>query len=101
MRSALCHFGEMLDAVEKTGRTDNTIVLCVSDQGDYAAAHGLWMKSMPAFRGAYHIPAIIRWPQDVKHSVRRVDAFADQVDFSPTFLKLAMFNPRRHFLMQA
>lgn len=80
-------FGELLDALEKTGQTDNTIVLYVSDHGDYGAAHGLWMKGVPAFQEAYHIPAVIRWPRGAKQPGRQVDAFVDQVDFGPTFLE--------------
>jgi arylsulfatase A-like enzyme len=80
-------FGEILDALEKTGQVDNTIVLYISDHGDYRAAHGLWMKGVPAFREAYHIPAVIRWPRGIKQPGRQVDAFVDQVDFGPTFLE--------------
>jgi arylsulfatase A-like enzyme len=80
-------FGELLDALEKTGQTDNTIILYISDHGDYGAAHGLWMKGVPAFQEAYHIPAVIRWPRGAKQPGRQVDVFVDQVDFGPTFLE--------------
>ncbi len=88
-------FGEMLEALERTGQTENTIVLYVSDHGDYGAAHGLWMKGVPAFREAYHIPAVIRWPRGISHPGRQVDAFIDQVDFAPTFLEACGITPSK------
>ena len=80
-------FGEMLEALEATGQADNTIVIYVSDHGDYRAAHGLWMKGVPSFREAYHIPAVIRWPKAVKQPGRQVDAFVAQVDWASTILE--------------
>ncbi|HLI76436.1 MAG TPA: sulfatase-like hydrolase/transferase, partial [Acidobacteriaceae bacterium] len=35
-------FGELLSALEETGQRDNTLVIYISDHGDYHAAHGLW-----------------------------------------------------------
>jgi arylsulfatase A-like enzyme len=85
MQDAL--FGEMLQALQATGQADNTIVIYVSDHGDYHAAHGLWMKGVPSFREAYHIPCVIRWPKGAVQPGRQVDAFVDQVDFAPTILE--------------
>ncbi|MEO6982597.1 MAG: sulfatase-like hydrolase/transferase, partial [Edaphobacter sp.] len=80
-------FGEMLQALEATGQADNTIVIYVSDHGDYSGAHGLWAKGVPSFREAYHIPCVIRWPKGASQPGRQVDAFVDQVDFGPTILE--------------
>ncbi|MDR3734583.1 MAG: sulfatase-like hydrolase/transferase [Acidobacteriaceae bacterium] len=81
-------FGQMLKALDETGQADNTIVIYVSDHGDYHAAHGLWMKGVPSFREAYHIPCVIRWPKGAVSPGREVDAFVDQVDFAPTILEV-------------
>jgi arylsulfatase A-like enzyme len=80
-------FGELLHALEATGQAENTIVVYVSDHGDYHAAHGLWMKGVPSFREAYHIPAVVRWPKGTHAPGRTVDAFVDQVDWASTFLE--------------
>jgi arylsulfatase A-like enzyme len=80
-------FGDMLRALEETGQVDNTIVIYVSDHGDYHGAHGLWMKGVPSFSEAYHIPAVIRWPRMLRNPGRQVDAFVDQVDWAPTILE--------------
>ncbi|MGH9438656.1 MAG: sulfatase-like hydrolase/transferase, partial [Terriglobia bacterium] len=87
MQDAL--FGLLLDALEKTGQADNTIVLLVADHGDYAAAHGLYAKGVPSFREAYNIPTIIRWPRGIANPGRQVDAFVSTTDFAPTFLEAA------------
>ena len=88
-------FGEMLEALEATGQADNTIVIYVSDHGDYRAAHGLWMKGVPSFREAYHIPAVIRWPKAVKQPGRQVDAFVAQVDWASTILEACSVSPQK------
>jgi arylsulfatase A-like enzyme len=80
-------FGEMLEALKATGQADNTIVIYVSDHGDYRAAHGLWMKGVPSFREAYHIPAVIRWPKAIQNPGREVDVLVAQVDWAPTILE--------------
>lgn len=86
-------FGTLLDALEKSGQADNTIVLYVSDHGDYLGAHGLWMKGIPAFNEAYHIPWVMRWPKGIAKPGRTVDHFVDQADFGPTILEAAGITP--------
>ena len=60
----------------------------VSDHGDYTGDHGLWCKGVPAFKGAYHVPAIIRGP-GIKNLGRTNDSLVSLTDFAPTFLELA------------
>ena len=51
-------FGKVVDELEICGKLDNTIVIYLSDHGDYLGEHGLWTKGVPCFDGAYHIPLI-------------------------------------------
>lgn len=88
-------FGEMLQALEETGQAENTIVIYVSDHGDYGAAHGLWMKGVPSFREAYHIPAVVRWPRGIKEPDRQVDALVEQVDWASTILDACGVQPQK------
>jgi arylsulfatase A-like enzyme len=88
-------FGQMLAALEATGQAANTIVLYVSDHGDYSAAHGLWYKGVPSFHEAYNIPAVIRWPKAVDQPGRTVSSFVDQVDFGATFLEATGIAPHK------
>ena len=82
-------FGQVLDALDESGQADNTLVLYISDHGDYVAEHGLWCKGLPCFRGAYHIPVVMRWPNGIEMPDRIVDALVSLADFAPTFLELA------------
>ena len=82
-------FGEVLDALDASGQADNTLVIFLSDHGDYMGAHGLYLKGVAAFREAYHIPCIMRWPKGLAEPGRTVDAFITLADFAPTFLELA------------
>ena len=82
-------FGRLLAALEATGRAENTLVLYCSDHGDYCGEHGLFAKGIPCFRGAYHVPAVIRWPAGLASPSRREGAFLSLADFAPTFVELA------------
>lgn len=82
-------FGQVLQALDERDETGNTLVLYVSDHGDYMAEHGLWCKGLPCFRGAYHVPAVVRWPRGIADPGRVVDAFVSLADFAPTFLEAA------------
>ena len=82
-------FGQVLDALEQSGQADNTVVLRLSDHGEYCGDHGLFFKGVPAFREAYHIPAIMRMPGQVAAPGSIVDEFVTLADFAPTFAEIA------------
>lgn len=80
-------FGKLLQAVRDRGEYENTVILYLSDHGDYLADHGLWCKGLPAFLSAYHIPAIMKAPGGRAGSV--CEDFVSLTDFGPTLLELA------------
>ncbi len=86
-------FGEVLAALEATGQADNTLVLRLSDHGDYCGAHGLYLKGVPGFREAYNIAMIARYPNGIVHPGREERRFVNLADFTPTFLELAGVEP--------
>jgi len=90
-------FGRLLAALDATGQADNTLVLYCADHGDYCGEHGLFCKGIPCFRGAYHVPAVVRWPDGIANPSRRVDAMVSLADFAPTFLDAAGISADRHF----
>ena len=82
-------FGEVLDTLDATGQADNTMVLRVSDHGEYCGNHGVFFKGVPSFKEAYQIPAIIRYPGVIESTNREVDQFVSLADFAPTFYDVA------------
>jgi arylsulfatase A-like enzyme len=90
-------FGRVLEALEESEDVENTVVLYISDHGDYVADHGLWCKGLPCFRGAYHIPVAVRWPVGIKNPGRKVNDFITLADFAPTFLELTKTEAGRDF----
>jgi len=90
-------FGKILGKLDDLGQKDDTLVLYVSDHGDYCGDHGLFAKGVPAFRGAYHVPAVVRWPNGLKSHGGRIDKFVSLADFAPTFLEVAGVKTERTF----
>ena len=87
-------FGLVVDALDATGQADDTVLLYMSDHGEYCGAHGLYCKGIPAFREAYQVPCVARWPKGIVEPGRRVDAMVSLTDFAPTFLELGGAEPR-------
>lgn len=81
-------FGEVLETLDATRQASNTLVVRLSDHGEYCGAHGLYLKGVPAFREAYHIPTIMRYPAGIARPGRTIDTFVNLTDFAPTFLEL-------------
>lgn len=81
-------FGKLLDAAENSGILENTLLLYVSDHGDYIGSHGLWAKGLPCFQEAYHICSMAGGGV-IKDPGRLESAFISLADWGPTFLQLA------------
>lgn len=79
-------FGKVLEALHQSGEEEDTLVLYLSDHGDYMGDHGIWCKGLPCFEGAYHIPTIMRCPGLVKNAGRIVTDFSSITDIAPTLL---------------
>lgn len=81
-------FGSLLDELDRSGLGDDTIVVYLSDHGDYAAEHGLWGKGLPAFLPAYHVPVVIRAHHDMRSTGRRCEDPVTLLDIGPTLVEL-------------
>ena len=82
-------FGRLLACLREAGAYDDTLVVYLSDHGDYAGDHGLWCKGLPSFLSAYHIPAIVKLPgTDGPRGLERRE-LVSLADFGPTFLQAA------------
>ena len=79
----------LYDAVDDLGLRDNTILIFMSDHGDYLGDHGLYCKGVPSFDSAIRVPFIVRWPEGIESPGRVIDEFVTLCDFAPTFLEVA------------
>ena len=64
--------GKILDAVERRGDADNTIICFFSDHGEMAGDHGGWQKET-FFEEAAKVPFLLSWPKKWKHPEVRSD----------------------------
>ena len=79
--------GQVLDYLESTGLSENTIVVYTSDQGFYLGEHG-WFDKRFIYDESFKTPLLIRWPGKVApESV--CEEMVQNLDFAQTFLDIA------------
>jgi arylsulfatase A-like enzyme len=83
--------GRLLDALDRSGQRENTIVVVTADHGRYMGAHGLDAHNFGAFEEAYNVPLIIAGPGVASGEV--TDALVSSMSLGPTLLDLAGADP--------
>ena len=79
--------GMMIEALEKQGLAENTIIIYTSDNGYSNGAHGFGGKTLP-YEEASKAPCIIYDPRAPKNK-RRTNSLVGNIDMAPTILKYA------------
>ncbi|MCA9177555.1 MAG: sulfatase-like hydrolase/transferase [Planctomycetales bacterium] len=77
--------GRMLDALERQGKLDQTVVVFLSDHGRYVGAHGFDAHNFGGFEEIYRIPLIIAGPGV---AVGETPAAVSIADLAPTLCEL-------------
>jgi choline-sulfatase len=54
--------GRVLDALERTGQAEDTLVIFTSDHGDMMGAHRQFIKGWQPYEETYRVPLVLRWP---------------------------------------
>lgn len=83
------HCGRVLDTLDKTGQADNTIVLFISDHGEWLGEHWRFGKGYPGHDPVSRVPCIIRWPGHITEPGRTYSGILEAVDVLPTLLEAA------------
>ena len=81
--------GMIRDAIKEAGVEDNTIVVYTSDNGFLCGSHGYGSKFLP-YEESSRVPLIVFDPRHENSGKElRCESLTGNVDFAPTFLKLA------------
>jgi arylsulfatase A len=85
--------GVLMDALERLGLAENTLVVFTSDNGSRNRDEGGSNKPCrgtkgTTFEGGQRVPCIMRWPGKIKAG-RVCNALTRSIDFFPTFSELA------------
>ncbi len=78
--------GSLLAELERTGQTENTVVVYTSDHGEMLGEHGLWLKNV-LLEGAARVPVILAGPGIP--AGKTVESPVGHVDLIATLLELA------------
>jgi len=79
--------GEVLDYLDESGLTENTIVVYTSDQGFYLGEHG-WFDKRFMYKESFRTPLIVRYPKEIQAGTK-IEKLVQNLDFAPTFLDYA------------
>lgn len=88
--------GKVIEALDRSGRADNTIIVLISDHG-WQLGHKLRWRKMALWRQANHVPMIIVAP-GVATPGSRSNKPVSLLDLYPTLVDLAGLPPPAHDL---
>ncbi len=77
--------GRLLEYLDQSGLSENTLVVYASDQGFYLGEHG-WYDKRWMFEESLRMPLMMRWP-GVIPAGERSEALVQNIDYAPTFLE--------------
>jgi len=80
--------GGLFEALEETGKLDQTVFVFTSDHGYWYGEHGLSVERRLAYEEGIQIPLLIRYPKLIKPG-SLIDEFALSIDLAPTLLDFA------------
>lgn len=80
--------GRILDAMDRYGLTEETVVVHAADHGDFTGSHRQFNKGPLMYEEVYHIPLVVSWP-GVADDGRTCDELVSLLDLMPTFVELA------------
>jgi N-acetylglucosamine-6-sulfatase len=86
--------GQLLDALERSGRLDDTAILFMGDNGFFFGEHGLGPERRFAYEEGIRSPFLLRYPRKVKAGTT-IDRLVMSIDVAPTMVALAGGKPAK------
>jgi uncharacterized sulfatase len=86
--------GRLLDALERLGLTERTVLVLVSDHGYHMGEHGWWQKNT-LFENSARVPLIIVRP-GLETAGQACYSLVEMVDIYPTIVDLCGLPPPKH-----
>lgn len=83
--------GQILEALDRNGYLDNSVVIFTSDHGDCLTDHGHSQKGV-MYDVATHVPAIV-WSPGCFEGGQRISGLCSWMDLGPTVLEMAGCEP--------
>lgn len=80
--------GRMIEALEKSGQLDNTLILFMSDHGDMLGDHGMYMQGPYFYDEMVHVPLIMHYPDKIAGGLDS-SAMIELTDIAPTLMQAA------------
>lgn len=82
--------GQVLNYLDETGLSENTMVIYTSDQGFYLGENG-WFDKRFMYDVSMHTPLLIKWKGKIKPGAVNT-SLVQSIDFAPTMLDVAGVN---------
>lgn len=79
--------GVLLDYLDESGLSENTIVIYTTDQGFYLGENG-WFDKRFMYEPSLVMPMVMRYPKGIKAGTV-IEDMTQNLDFAPTFLDYA------------
>jgi arylsulfatase A-like enzyme len=80
--------GRFISELDKRNLLDDTLLILVSDHGEWLGERGLWEHHPPGNRPVIHVPLMVVYPK-LFESPKRIEESVQLVDVMPTILELA------------
>lgn len=81
------HVGRILEALERSGLAENTLVVFTADHGEALGDHGMWGKGPYHFDGVIRVPLLVRAPGGARGT--RHGGVVSLLDLAPTILDVS------------
>jgi arylsulfatase A-like enzyme len=78
----------LLDTLKESNIFQNTLLIFLSDHGEYLGEHGLWSHREPGYFQGVHVQFSLVYPARFKES-RRISETVQLIDVMPTILEIA------------